>query len=556
MSAYDINGHPITMDTSKEVWVDNYNSIADAIADGDIINFTNGKTYEIDASIVINKQCWLKGNGCILHADPVEAVEATTNVYWYMFDIKHDNVVIDGFNAYSENMYPWQNGGIVYPNTITSNVYFLRISASNVYVSNINTNHLCGAVRIADESSPEAFSYHDVSIENIVCLDGVINVYIGNVIRCTANNLMLSTNEHNDTLGHAVYISRGVKHVAVSNFVIYNNYGQFGGISIHPSSSRDSSLTSYVAISNGTIRSIAYDSFAFQITHAEHITINNVICECINGAKSVYMSGATIDVAFNGCVLKGDNAVVRQYGYMDQRQIFFNDCTFECVIKQTDFCAMIAVQGATFNSCVFYVRKDTSGTLTAPSGYLLSTYPSSTSKDYAIGFYNCTIKVADDVSLNLLKDLTTTVNDVFVDNCVFESTASPSTLIDGSLTYYSVMHIHNIIAKNYGAIVPYDANGTLLSNVLIDDLEYAKSVVEFNVLKNTSKKGKIIGKFPNIVTVFSTSGLVAIAVLTYSVSTVFYMTSQISGVNISKSANSDIFTVTNNLDYTVSVAVK
>lgn len=545
MSIYNIQGDVIK--AGKEVWVDDYSSIDAAILDGDIINFTSGKTYEIANSIDINKACYLKGNGCVFHADPIEGK------IMYLFNVKHSDVVIENFNAESEDMYAWYNGGVTYPNTITSNIYFSRISASNIRISDISTNHLCGAVRVADDYNSESFSYSDVSIENIVCLDGVINVYIGNVVRCTANNLMLSTNVHNDTLGHAIYISRGVKHVSVSNFTIYNNYGQYGGISIHPSSSTDPNLTSYISISNGTIRSIADGSFAFQITHCQFVTISNVILESSNGAKAVSISRKANNIVFNNCFLKADNTVARCAVWEDQRQIYFNGCTFKCMVKSNGFDVLQDIQGIVFTSCVFEVRKDTS--LTAPKGYLLSTHPISTSQNCRVSFYGCAVKVFDDIELKLLRSDLSMKMYIDVMNTVFDSNQNTDYLIDTSVMSGSIVNTHNVTLRNYDGIVLHDASGTYIGKVFVDGGDYKPSDTSFEIPSNESCKMSIVGKHPNMIVLKSSNGLSSIAVATYDTAGVTYINEGIQGITVSKDADSYTLTVSNSSSYSVSLVL-
>lgn len=550
MSIYNIDGYPLTADLSKEVWVDNYNSIEDAIADGDIINFTEGKTYEIDHGIVIDKACYLKGNGCIFHADPVEPSE-TTRPYYYMFNVEHDNVIIENFNAYSEDLYPWQNALIIYPDTITSNVYFLLISASNVYVEHIKTDHLCGAVRIANDADAEAFSYHDVSFNDITCLNGVINVYIGNVVRCTATNLMLTTNVHNDTLGHAVYISRGTKHVSVSNFTIYNNYGMYGGISIHPSSSDDETLTTNIVVANGTVRSISDGSYGVQITCVKDILISNVKFESINGAKSVSISQKAMNITFTACDFDGSDGVIRCAVHGDQQNIVFNGCNIRCYITATGQSVMTAIQGMTFIGCHFLLLKDTDAT--EPNAFLFSSNPIDTAVEHGIDIADCLIEVTDDIKMRMLQENTSVASVAELSNIVVVSAASVGFLFDSGATYASTYYLHNIIAKNYTYIFDITSSS---NKIIIDDMSFARCAVEFSLPTNTTKNGRIIGKYPNIIVLQNSSGTVAVAVVLYSSSVVSYIGNSMNGITITKSANSNLFSIANTSGNAVYVSVK
>lgn len=462
MAVFDIDGNII--DSAKEVWVDDYDSVTEALEDGDIINFTTGKLYEINNKITINKSCYLKGNGCIIHSEPREADPSNPrktlsgeDTQLYVFDVIHDGVIIENFSAYSSAIYTWENGGELFEGTLGSNVYLVRISASNVSVKGITTREFDGAVRVADEVNNTAFSYHDIDISDITSLSGVINIYLGNVIRCTATRLRLSNSQSmQDSHGHCIYVGRAIKHATISDFVIYHNGGMLGGLSIHPSSTQDKSLCQYINISNGVIYSAQAETFAIQITWARHIVLSNITVNT-ESAKSVYISGEVNDIAFVGCVFEGAAGIVSyrfQTDYTNgQREIVYKGCRFASQGKAQNFVLMDGLQGTMFQACDFFIPNY--GSFTAPQCILFSTKPMSASKNFAVALNDCCAKTLGDVLLNLFTQENSIQNEVSVNNTSLYSAASMQSILPADSTLVSVLRVHNVTGVNYAAL--YDA---------------------------------------------------------------------------------------------------
>ena len=554
----------INTPTGKEVWVDNYNSIEAAIADGDIINFTFGKTYEVNTSIVINKACYLKGNGCIIHSDPREADPNNPRytrdgrpTQLLVFDIQHDNVIIENFNATSETEYYWENGGEIFTNTLGSNVWFTRISANYVYVRNIKTENTDGAIRVVDDAHPEDFTYHDVIIDGITSLNGIINVYVGNVIRCSCTNLLLSNSQNmQDSHGHCIYISRGVKHVTFSNFTIYHNGGLLGGLSVHPSSSQNKALCSYVNISNGVIYSTMANTFAIQITWVRNIYLSNITVQADN-AESVYVSGEVNDIVFNGCTFSGGSEVVRN-NFQDysggQREIIYNSCRFTTQSKAQEYTLLKGLEGSFFKSCEFFIPNF--GSYTAPVCTLFSTKPVNTSKNFNVIFDGCYVRTFSDVVLYLFSQENTVESEVIINNTTVHSSASTSSLLADGVTLYSKLRIHNLTGVNYTVICDSTTWSNSLSKIYIDSRDTLDShSLRQTVLANSTKQFKLKKENPNIIVMYKTTGACAVAIAMYSVPNITYLTNAIDNVTVTKNGNDEFVTITNGASGSMFVSI-
>lgn len=544
--------HPDVVDmitaTGKEVWVDNYETIEAAIADGDIINFTCGKTYEVNNKITINKSCYIKGNGCIFESEPREAstsnprkMDDGRDTQLYIFDIVHDDVIIENFNAVSESSVYWENGGEIFTNTMSSNVYFVRVSASNVRVSGISTNHLSGAVRIADEVGNTLYSYHDVIVDKITCLDGVINIYIGNVVRCVVSNLTLSNSQAmGDARGHCIYAGRAIRHVSISNFTIYHNGGLFGGLSIHPSSTEDESLCQYVNVSNGVIYSSTEDTFAIQVTWAKNITINNVSVDADN-AKSMYVSGTVNNLFVSACDFTGASEVIQHNYQGNQREIVYSNCHIRSSGKSSDFVVLRGLEGVILQHCYIVIRN--SGTYTAPVCRLLSTHQTNTSKNGNIVINDCYINVFDDVLMNLFDQETNSANVLVLNNVVIRASTVPTgTQLINNSSIYGKVQIHNVTAENYQTILSPELYGSVEidSNTTADSDKIRKVV-----LSNSSRTFPLKKETPNLIALYKTNDTFTIAICLYAVQNCKYITTAIPDVTITKAANSYDVTITN-----------
>ena len=534
--------------TGKEVWVDNYESIEDAIADGDIINFTCGKTYQVNDKITVNKSCYIKGNGCIFVSEPREASTSnprqTTDgkdTQLYIFDVIHDDVIIENFNAVSESSVYWENGGEIFTNTMSSNVYFVRVSASNVRISGINTNHLSGAVRIADEVGNTLYSYHDVIVDKITCLDGVINIYIGNVVRCVVSNLTLSNSQAmGDAHGHCIYAGRAIRHVSISNFTIYHNGGLFGGLSIHPSSTQDANLCQYVNVSNGVIYSATTDTFAIQVTWAKNITINNVSVDADN-AKSMYVSGTVNNLFVSSCDFTGASEVIRHNYQGNHREIIYSNCHIRSSGKAADFIVLKGLEGVVLQHCYIVIRN--SGTYTAPTCRLLSTHQTNTSRNGNIVINDSYINIFDDVLMTLLEQETTQANLLVLNNIVVRASNVPAgTQLINNSSLYGKVQIHNVTAENYQTLLNSDLYGTVEidSNSTADSDKLRKVV-----LSNNSRTFQLKKETPNLIVLYKTNDTFTIAICLYAVQNCKYITTAIPDVTITKAANSYDVTITN-----------
>ena len=554
-----------TTDSSKEVWVDNYDSIAEAFADGDIINFTAGKTYTINDAITVNKSCYIKGNGCTIYSAPREADPENPkqtldgkDTLLYVFDIKHDNVVIENFNAYSEASVEWENGGSIFPNVITSNVYLIRVSANFVSVSGITTRQLSGAVRVADDSDNyEQFSYHDINISNITCLEGVINIHVGNVVRCTLSDLMLSNSvEMNAPEGHCIYISRAAKYVSLSNFTIYHNGGLFGGLSVHPSSSQSKALCSNIVISNGIIYTTVQDMYAIQVTWAQKIYFNSVVVDTAT-STSVYISGEADNLSFNNCNFSGKSTVVRNNsgGYSGgEREIFYNNCIFKSECRENDFKILRDVEGSIFQSCAFIIRNN--GTITAPTGVFIGLKYTNASKNFAVSFYDCNVRLFDDVVMDIFSQANTVENDLAFVKCIFSASLQRASLFSNSARIYGKLLIHDVIARNYSNLIDPNTLANNMSYISIDGPnEVDSSLMEYIVAANNTKSYKVRKSRPNLIILHKDGGAFAVIVISYASATVQYLTGNIDGVTVTKSANSYDFTVANTSNASVNISV-
>ena len=554
--------HPDLVDlitaTGKEVWADNYESIEDAIADGDIINFTCGKTYQVDNKITINKSCYIKGNGCVFESEPREA--STSNprkmadgrdTQLYIFDVIHDDVIIENFNAVSESSVYWENGGDIFNNTLSSNVYFVRVSASNVRVSGISTNHLSGAVRIADEVGNTLYTYHDVIVDKITCLDGVINIYIGNVIRCVISNLTLSNSQAmGDSRGHCIYAGRAIRYVSISNFVIYHNGGLLGGLSIHPSSSQDSSLCQYVNVSNGVIYSSAANTFAIQVTWAKNITLSNITVHA-EEAECMYVSSEVNNLFVSNCDFNGASEIIRHNYQGSQREIIYSGCHMRSASKAADFVVLSGLEGVIIQHCYIAIRN--SGSYTSPTCKLLSTHQTNTSRNGNIVINDCYINVFDDVVMNLLEQETTSANLLVLNNIVVRASTAPvgAKLINNS-SIYGKIQIHNVTAENYQSLL----ENALYGSVEIDSNTTADSdKLRKTVLSNASVTYQLKKETPNLIVLYKTTGEYAVAICNYGVQNCYYITSAIPDLTITKDANSYDVTITNSRTGAVFVSI-